>query len=96
MQVDSKNKKISIKMKNKNKQYKVSEFVIEVYAPVKAISCEGEYNVDVTSSSISSFSLQSEGKIIGTLNISASNSINIGSEGEVNLKLNGSTDKLKC
>ena len=96
MQVDSKNKKISIKMKNKNKQYKVSEFIIEVYAPVKAISCEGEYNVDVTSSSISDFSLQSEGEITGTLNISASNSINIDSEGEVNLKLNGSTDKLKC
>ncbi len=94
MKVNSKNKKISIKMKNKGKQYKVSEFVIEVYAPIKAISCEGEFNIDVTSRSISNFSLQSEGEITGTLNINASNSIDIDSEGESKLKLSGSASKV--
>ena len=95
MQIDSRNKKISLNMK-KGKQYKVSEFVIEIYAPVKAISCEGEFNIDITSSSISDFSLQSEGEITGTLNIKSSDSINIDSEGDVNLKFKGSTNKLKC
>ena len=95
MQIDSKNKKISLNMK-KGKQYKVSEFVIEIYAPVKAINCEGEFNVDVTSSSFSDFSLQSEDEITGTLNIKSADSINIDSEGDVNLKFNGSTNKLKC
>lgn len=73
MQVDSKDKKISIKMKNNDKHYKVSKLSIEVYAPIKAVSCEGGANIDATSNSISDFSLKSEGGIKGTLNINVCN-----------------------